>query len=372
MGKKKKPSTAPDTPTWQDPAWKGPYQDGITQSLLCNFLVCRERFRLLTIDGLKEDSGFNHAIEYGSMWHECEEALLARKSWQKALKAYVNYLGKHYPEAVKEIAKWYEVCKVQFPIYQDFYRRDKDTRNLEPLLQEYAFRVPYVLPSGRTILLRGKFDGVFKLGKSLYLLEHKSKGKIDEGGITGTVKQNLQVLFYLIALSESRNTLPQVSAHQSLPLYGVLYNVIRRPLSDHYAIRQRKSESLKAFYQRLGESIAEDPKHYFKRWKVRIPASKIAKFKEQTLHPILEQLCDWWEFVTSGDAWRIPTGVDCTLNPALQPNLPGGGLHYQASFGVYNSLGTGFRGDYFDFLTTGYTGNLTFVDSLFPELEPLK
>ena len=28
------------------PAWKGPEVDGITQSLLSKFLVCRERFRI--------------------------------------------------------------------------------------------------------------------------------------------------------------------------------------------------------------------------------------------------------------------------------------------------------------------------------------
>ena len=56
------------------PAWKGPVEDGITFSLLSRWVVCRERFRLQAIEGLKEDEGFVAPIEFGSLWHEAEEA----------------------------------------------------------------------------------------------------------------------------------------------------------------------------------------------------------------------------------------------------------------------------------------------------------
>ena len=57
--------------------WDGPEEDGITQSLLSRFLVCRERFRILVVDGLKPVDQFSSRIEYGQMWHLCEENLAA-------------------------------------------------------------------------------------------------------------------------------------------------------------------------------------------------------------------------------------------------------------------------------------------------------
>ena len=45
------------------PLWKGPTEDGITQSLLSRFLVCRERFRLKVIEGLAPEDRFSHYRE---------------------------------------------------------------------------------------------------------------------------------------------------------------------------------------------------------------------------------------------------------------------------------------------------------------------
>ncbi len=35
----------------REPVWKGPEVDGVTQSLLSRYLTCKERFRLLVIEG---------------------------------------------------------------------------------------------------------------------------------------------------------------------------------------------------------------------------------------------------------------------------------------------------------------------------------
>ncbi len=58
------------------PLWKGPEVDGITFSLLSRFIACPERFRILVTEGLQPHDEFNHRIEYGNMWHTCEEAAL--------------------------------------------------------------------------------------------------------------------------------------------------------------------------------------------------------------------------------------------------------------------------------------------------------
>jgi hypothetical protein len=47
----------------KDPLWKGPLTDGVTQSMLGDFVACRERFRVKYIEGLQTGEGFNHLLE---------------------------------------------------------------------------------------------------------------------------------------------------------------------------------------------------------------------------------------------------------------------------------------------------------------------
>ena len=53
-------------PLWEGPAGTGP-NGGITFSLLSRFLVCRERFRVHAVLGLRPADDFNHRLEFGSM-----------------------------------------------------------------------------------------------------------------------------------------------------------------------------------------------------------------------------------------------------------------------------------------------------------------
>src|SRR5438045_1884075 len=109
--------------------WKGPSEDGITYSLLCRFLVCGERFRLLTVLGLKPAPDFNHKIEYGSMWHVCEEAHAKGRSWGEKLLEYARELCRKYPWKQEAIDHWFSVCRVQFPIYADYWSQNPDVLN---------------------------------------------------------------------------------------------------------------------------------------------------------------------------------------------------------------------------------------------------
>jgi len=52
--------------------WQGPEEDGLTQSMINLFLICRERFRVQVMEGLAPVDQFNHRIEYGQMWHTAE------------------------------------------------------------------------------------------------------------------------------------------------------------------------------------------------------------------------------------------------------------------------------------------------------------
>jgi hypothetical protein len=196
-------------PARRQPLWRGPggagSQGGVTQGLLAKYLVCPERFRVKTIEGLAPGDRFSKVLEYGQMWHACEESLAEHGDgkWPFALAEYAKGLLAKYPFSRDDVEKWFEVCRTQFPVYIDFWRKHPDVVARKPLLQERAFDVPYKLPSGRTVRLRGKWDSVDLVGDGVWLMENKSKGEIDEEQLRKQLKFDLQTLFYITALREA-------------------------------------------------------------------------------------------------------------------------------------------------------------------------
>jgi hypothetical protein len=347
-----------------EPVWKGPEEDGVTQSLLGRFLCCRERFRLLVVKGFKPEDAFNVRLEYGNLWHACEEAHAAGLPIADKLLAYCKQLAKQYPLQAEQVEHWYNICKLQFPIYVEWWEKHPDTLQRTPISQEQVFSVPYVLPyTGRIVRLRGKFDAVDLIGKGksagIYLQENKTKGDIVARQMQRQLTFDLQTMIYLIALKATRSNAKAVK--------GVRYNVVRRPLSGgKHSIRQHQpsksnpdGESKDAFYARLADLIRNDSvdpvtkdHHYFMRWKVEISDRDIEKFKQECLDPVLEQLCDWWTCINGG---TIAHDVSRYQN-------------FRLPYGVYNPTTEGIRSEVDEYLESGSELGLRRVDNLFPEL----
>lgn len=358
------------------PVWKGPEKDGITFSLLSRFLTCRERFRVLVVDGLKPEERWNHHIEFGQMWHSCEEALAGLKDWRAALMNYVQLLVIKYPMDREQIAHWADVCRVQFPEYVDYWSKHPDVKDRAPLLQEQSFDVPYKLPSGRVVRLRGKWDSVDLIGKGkaagVYLQENKTKGRIDQAQLQRQLTFDLQTMMYIVALGwynehdDQGNGLSSPQHRLKAPIKGVRYNVIRRdcPIRQHKPSKSNpQGEGRTEFYQRLvNDYIREAPGEWFMRWKTEITEGDVAKFRHECLDPILMQLCDWWEgIVECKEGGYNPFGVS---NPISDKH----GWHYRHPFGVRNIMDEGGSSDLDEYLMTGSTLGLRRVDNLFPEL----
>jgi len=404
----------PKKQTARKPLWSGPYQDGITFSLLCKFIVCRERFRLKVVEGLREKKSFDHTLEYGSMWHAGEEALAGGGDWSKAIRAYCEPLLAEHPTQHSEILKWRDICLLVFPLYIKHWKQHPLHRSRCKILEEIPFRVPYQLPSGRTILLRGKYDAVFRIGTAIKTQENKTKGKIDEEGLQATVAENLQSMFYQVALRTSiadclRTTnlpgiayldntpelrkrswggpldprgiirLPTPKKGQTYSCTGVLYNVVRRPLADRFAIKQRMGrgksqegrETDQQFYRRVASLIAQDPKYNFFQWDVQLSDGDVNRFRQRTFDPLMEQLCDWWDSIKANpfDPWITYAPVSGRYGaPNTTVRQTTNKLHWQAPWGVYNGMYDGFRGDYFEYLAKGRKSSVEQSEVLFPEL----
>lgn len=344
----------------RETVWQGPDVDGVTYSLLSRFLGCRERFRLLVVEGLKPVETFSHKIEYGSMWHVCEEVLAKDGDWELALKLYASTLCRTYRTQQAEVEHWYNVCKTQFPIYIDYWKNSKaGIKPSKPVVQEFTFDAPCYLPSGRRVRLRGKWDAVEQSEEGLYLVENKTKGQINERQIKRQLSFDLQTMIYMVALYLSPCTVSRVAIN------GVRYNVVRRPLSGgkgsivrHKATKNRAEETQEDYYRRLGDIIRAEPETYFMRWQVEVTPGDVLRFRRECLDPILEQLCDWWEWVLS---YRGES-------PFLSKFDSRNDMHWRHPYGVWNPLDNGAESDLDEYLNSGSEVGLTRTGNLFKEL----
>lgn len=366
------------------PLWKGPEEDGITQSMLGDFLSDRERFRIKYVLGLVPADAWDHRLGYGDMWHVCEEALAGGTAlqvggeghWQYALREHCREECRRYPLQQEVIDKWYNVCLVQFPLYVDYWSKHPDVRNRSPVCQEQVFRIPYRLPSGRVVNLRGKWDSVdlVKEGKKtgIWLQENKTKGDIRPGVLQRNLTFDLQTMLYVVALDEEQDNSfwrRANKAWRNVPIAGVRYNVIRRPLSGgRGSIVQHKpsksnpdGETKEHYYNRLREVLSEPEvlDEYFMRWNIPLTKSDIEAFKVRFLNPILEQLCRWYDYISKD-------GMD-PFGPYR--NSDAGGIHWQHPFGVYNPINETGQTEYDEFIMTGSTAGLRRASSLFTELQ---
>lgn len=322
------------------------------------------------------------------MWHVCEEHHAKGSDWKSALLTYAKGLADRYPMDQEAIDKWYNVCKLQFPIYVDYWAKHRDMLARKPIFSEQTFRIPYRLPSGRTVYLRGKWDSVDLVERSLdnlgrkkqqvvYLQENKSKGDVDESQLQRQLTFDLQTMLYLTALYQAKvewaeegskkfkmngfRTGEDNKVHsfkliggEPAPIAGVRYNVIRRPLSGgKHTIGVTKRETVPQFYERLAGLIRTDPQWFFMRWNVDISLEDVARFRRTCLDPIMENLCLWYAVMAGNETpWQLPSWA----------------IHWRMPYGVYNSLLEGTMGELDNAIDSGTTVGLRNIDNLFPEL----
>lgn len=379
-------------------------RDGITFSLLSKFVICRHRFWIKAVLGYKEEIGFNHKLEYGTLMHAGFEAFAACpktnafekrvKAAQAGIKSYCANLHKEHMGYSADISFWETVASRQFAVYAKHWQKKDANRHY--VAQEMVFDQPTKLPSGRTVRIRGKIDELFhaetsvktatkikhgviskggtksKLGP-LVLQENKCKGRVDELGLIQSLHNDFQTMLYLHVLDL-----------KGTPARDVLYNVITRPLGGEIgnAIQQRKgrgkaksgSETSQQFCERVCQLSEDNPDQFFRRFPVKLAPGDLDIFRKQTLYPILEQLVDWWESIANNpfDPWTTKKSHSEMENEApgfnftTKPNKH----HFVRPFGIYDSLSDGMNGDYFRFITSGGLdkSGLIKTTELFPEL----
>lgn len=344
---------------WNAPLWKGPEKDGITYSMLSAFLCDRERFRVKYLLGYRPHETFNVPIEYGHLWHVCEEH--SERDWRGKLSEHVEKLLERFPYQKSEIVRWKNICACQFSAYLDHWKESPSAQDsffnlAEVYRREHVFQVSYELPNGRVISLRGKVDGIDFVpvpgSEGYYIREHKTKSTVDREKITKSLHFDLQTLLYAVAL-EGEGIKPA----------GILYNLVKRPLSGgRGSIVQHKptkakpqGETFPEYLERLREVFREYSSDYFQRWTVQIEKADVEKFKVRLLNPLMTELVYWYDQMSENNRWKV--------NPWDVSN------HWAHPYGVRNVIDEGIQTDYDNFLATGDTSGLTRTEKLFGELE---
>lgn len=352
------------TPLWAGPRGAGPL-GGVTQSMIGRYLACGERFRVQYVEGWQANDRFSPALEYGNMWHACEEAHAANLDWTCLLEEQITKLHDKYPFQRSMVDEWAQKCVAQFPAYVEHWASHPDMMERTPLLQEHKFDVGHVLPSGRIVRLRGKFDSVDLVtggdGAGIWLMENKTKSGIDRQKIERQLRFDLQTCAYLIALREVQHDVcsdkpGDAEGGFSHPIRGVRYNVVRR--SAH--------KTVASMMKKINEDREEGRiNEWFERWNVEVSEADLARFRRQCLDPVLENLCDdyeWWSACLAEGIDPFNFRVRDSRFPHHRPRC------FRYPYGTYSPVAEGGFGDVDEYLENGTTAGLHRATTLFPEL----
>ena len=268
-----------------------PERDGITVALLSRFRDCRESAELYAQGWAQR--GTSLAMTYGSISHGVLE-LVYRDIQLKKLrklpslqetKKYIRKVEvlweKDNPKADVKTLEFKEfsflLAEATLPVYFEYWF--KDIKEMTWLALEQVFKVPYKLSQFgfKDTYLYGKMDGVFK-SNGIWLLETKTKGRIDEGSLVDTLPLNFQNNFYLSALRRMHKVKPS----------GVKYNIIRRT-----GFEQKKKESIVQFAKRCAADVRARPEFYFIRYEIGIDKAELDAFDIELENQIVEFM-QWW------------------------------------------------------------------------------
>lgn len=244
------------------------YKDGITQSMISEFMTCPAKFHNSYIRMIKPTS-VNAGLIFGDVFHSILENVytqrrdtgdLNRNEIKDIINASINKRTDHWrehvdtagafkaPKDVRDMFDAIDLAGTVADVYFQQWRRMQKKYTWISL--EEVFKVKYKIPSsGNYTYFRGKIDGVVQLENGdHYLFETKTKGYCDMHSITATLPYNFQVLFYAAAYEKLHD----------VPIKGVIYNIIRRP-----GQRGKIGEDIAQLRARVKEEVKNNPDYYF-------------------------------------------------------------------------------------------------------------
>lgn len=237
---------------------------GITQSLIKTYLSCPVKFLFATHRYYNPFTS-GRGTGFGSIAHDVLEkcyagAPLIPTDFQVA-RWIQEYIASHMDELrgkdTDQLALDVAVLEVLIPAYLHNYR--KDFTKYKIAMVERTLETEW-----QGVKLRCKVDLVIESEKKLYVMDHKTSGRIVEDTLCKVLTFDFQHLMYSLIVK-------QVTGK---PIAGSYHNVIRNP-------DLKCDGDLIAYKDKLTNDISRRPDHYFKRFIINYDHQDIETFSAE-------------------------------------------------------------------------------------------
>ena len=269
--------------------YKGPKVDGLTQSILNDYIGCPFAAYLKLILGLQDEEGDITNLIWGDSFHKGLELLIPNQDMPKmdalkiANKGMLEHLKDNYPGAPSSFQ--YSLPKMLFCYDLSPFEGDWVT---EEIIDEL------IDVDGHLIRFRGKRDARTdnhpQYGKVLG--EHKCKGYTDPALCSEELNQDFQINLYM----------------KLAGIEWVFYDLIKIPDVQKYGPQPKYGESPEEFVERIYHGpigkyggmypIYGQKKQWIHQKAYYIPEEQQELYWEFTLIPIVKRFCQWYEWVT--------------------------------------------------------------------------
>lgn len=340
------------------PAWSGPYEGGITQSLITRFLECPFRFYLYAYCGLEEPKQLDERLIWGDTIHKGLEHYIRGDSLETALTHMLDYQHTHYPRAPATFQYTTRNMLRLYPI--DKIRAWGKVLTEQEIDQKININHKRYDPSHPDRYYDNLYDDVRMRGKVDMLAEdltrfgdHKGKGK--NAGDPSTVKAEL-----------GTDTQMNMYAYAFNCIEHWIYDLILIPEDQPRTPAQRVGETPEEWADRIfnthkdissGFPIKQQPAKWINQVPHFQPKQEIIDHMNFTVKPLMQRICDWWEHVNQ---------------PNFDPNNPEfyNAIFYRSPVRLFDPAKTrSFKCNYHSYLT-GQTdfASLTPIKGFYTEL----
>ncbi len=230
-------------------------RDGITASLLTEYLLCKRKF-LYSIN--RWTSKDQKSFLFGSLSHDILEQLYKSKNPKNF--DITSHIIKDYDESNYSID--IPILVILLNKYKEYFKNDFE--KYTEFNPESEFDIKW-----NGFRLRGKRDLLYrnKETDTLGIMEHKNYSEISSDEIMQQVlKINLQILFYTV-----------VSEIEFQEEVGeVQYNILRVP---RYKVSEGETED--EFLNRFEKEVNKKPEHFFKRYPIVFTRQQKKEFRAE-------------------------------------------------------------------------------------------
>lgn len=255
--------------------------DGVTQSMIAEWLSCKERARLGYKEGWTSERVSN-SLTFGTLCHTVLEkcyGYLTQNIQDWKLDNIIENTCTDFKKQIVEERLWTPedeenlqinlgYMNALLPAYWRKYLKVDAKKKYLAVEKEFSNGWNNRIP------LRGKIDVVYTFNDEVWVMDHKTKSILNDETET-RLSFDLQGLFYSLNWWLETNRLPN----------GFIQNIIQRP-----RLRKGQDETLKHFIDRVEKDVDDT---YFKRIQMTIKKDEFDRWLKSEFTPIMDELLGW-------------------------------------------------------------------------------